>query len=259
MISDIIIHIFWILHCKQWCKSAFRDALCLRYNWTPADLPRVCVCGAAFTTDHALSCPTGGVTITRHNKVCNLTSSLLIEVCHDICIEPCLQALSSETLSTCSATTEDHARLDVAASGFWGGRFEMAFFDVRGFNPYAPSNRTLQTAACYRQHEQEKRSNYKERIREVEHASFVPLVLSSTGVAGPRVTNFFQRLAALQAKKHHSTYSMVMEVLRCRLSLALLRSAIACLRSAQSTNHHPGQIDMSAVELAMSEGRVERN
>ena len=101
--------------------SAFCDALCLRYNWTPADLPRVCVCGAAFTTDHALSCPTGGVTIIQHNEVRDLTTSLLTEVCHDVCIEPHLQALSGETLSTRSAATEDNARLDVAASGFWEG------------------------------------------------------------------------------------------------------------------------------------------
>ena len=116
-------------------KSAFRDALCLRYNWTHADLPRVYVCGAAFTTDHALSCPTGGVTIIWHNEVHDLTASLLTEVCHDVCIEPRLQALSGETMSTHSATTEDNARLDVAASGFWEGRFKRALFDVRVLTP----------------------------------------------------------------------------------------------------------------------------
>ena len=93
---------------------------------------------------------------------------------------------------------------------------------------------------------------YEERICEVEHASFVPLVLSCTGGAGPCAINFFQRLAALQAEKHHSTYSMVMEVLRCHFS-----SAITCLRSARSSFHHPGHIDMSTVYLAMSKGRVE--
>ena len=153
-------------------KSAFRDALCLRYNWTPTDLPRACVCGAAFTIEHALTCPTGGVTIIPHNEVRDLTANLLTEVCHDVCVEPRLQPLTGETLSTRSATTEDNARLDVAASGFWGGRFERAFFDVRVFNPYAPSNKTLPTATCYRRHEREKRRKYEERIREVEHASF---------------------------------------------------------------------------------------
>ena len=38
-------------------KGAFRDALCLRYNWTPLDLPRECVCVTTFSTEHALSCP----------------------------------------------------------------------------------------------------------------------------------------------------------------------------------------------------------
>ena len=94
-----------------------------------------CVCGAAFTTDHALSCPTGGITIIQHNEVRDLTASLLTKVCHDVCIEPRLQALLGETLSTRSATTEDNARLDVAASGFWGGRFGRAFFDVRILTP----------------------------------------------------------------------------------------------------------------------------
>ena len=38
-------------------------------------------------------------------------------------------------MSLHSANTNDHARLDIAANGFWGGRFERAFFDIRVFNP----------------------------------------------------------------------------------------------------------------------------
>ena len=59
-----------ITHCGPWIflhKGAFGDALCLRHNWTPLDLPKECVCGTIFSTEHALSCPSGGVTICRHN------------------------------------------------------------------------------------------------------------------------------------------------------------------------------------------------
>ena len=133
-------------------KSAFCYAL--YYNWTPADLPRACACGAAFTTEQTLTCPTGGFTIIRHNEVHDHTANLT-EVCNDVCAEPHLQPLLGETLSTRSATTEDNAWLDVAASGFWVGRFESA---------YAPSNRTLPTATCYRCHEHEKRCTYEEWI-----------------------------------------------------------------------------------------------
>ena len=40
-------------------KGAFRDALALRYGWTPANLyiPTHCACGASMSVEHALSCP----------------------------------------------------------------------------------------------------------------------------------------------------------------------------------------------------------
>ena len=43
-----------------------------------------------------------------------------------------------------SAITDDNARLDIAASGFWEGRFERAFFDMRVFNLYAPQTEPFQ-------------------------------------------------------------------------------------------------------------------
>ena len=47
--------------------GAFHDALCLRYNWPPPGFPRQHVCGPWLTAEHALSCSTRGVTISRHN------------------------------------------------------------------------------------------------------------------------------------------------------------------------------------------------
>ena len=43
--------------------------------------------------------------------------------------------------------------------------------------PYAPSNR----CNPYRQHETSKRRQYEERVREVEHGNFSPLVFSTSG------------------------------------------------------------------------------
>ena len=36
-------------------KSAFHDALALRYGWTPSKLPSKCDCGNSFTVEHTLS------------------------------------------------------------------------------------------------------------------------------------------------------------------------------------------------------------
>ena len=68
-----------------------------------------------------------------------MTANLLTEVCSNVCVEPELQPLSGESLKNRTANTEDHAHLDIAANGLWGGRNERNFVDVRVFNPHAPS------------------------------------------------------------------------------------------------------------------------
>ena len=117
---------------------------------------------------------------------------------------PHLQPLSGESLSHRSAITEDGARLDVAMYGFWG---EKAFVDVRVFNPSAQSNRNGPLSSVYRKHEQEKRRQYDQRVREVEHATFTPLVLSTTGGMG-RAATFYKRLASMVAEKRNVPYAM---------------------------------------------------
>ena len=99
----------------------------------------------------------------------------------------------------CPASTDDDVRLDIAVIGFWGGRFERTFFDVRVFNPHAPSNQNSQISTTYRRHEREKPMKYEQRIVEVEHASFVPFVLSCTGGAGPSATVTLKRLGVLSS------------------------------------------------------------
>ncbi len=46
-------------------KSAFRDALCLRYGWLPSRTPFNCDSGSQLSVEHALSCPKGVYGTTR--------------------------------------------------------------------------------------------------------------------------------------------------------------------------------------------------
>ena len=240
-------------------KGAFRDAICLRYGWRPPRLATECVCGNVITVDHALSCPRGGLPTLRHNKIRDLTVQLLSETCPNVSIELVLQPLTGESLTYLTANAEEGARLDVRADGFWGDRHQSAFFDVRVFNPLAPSNRRLTPTSCYRQHEREKRRAYDQRVREIEHGTFTPLVFSAAGGMGNAATITYRRLAYLLATKRSQSYSRTMGWLRCRISFSLLRSAITCLRGARSTIGHPARplcvIDAN-LDLATSEGRV---
>jgi len=57
---------------------------------------------------------------------------------------------------------------------------------------------------------QEKRRAYEERVREVEHGSFTPLVFSRSGGMGRAANTTYKHLAHLLSKKWSSPYSVVM-------------------------------------------------
>ena len=75
-------------------KGEFRDALNLRYEWQMKNVPHHCKCGKAFSTDHGMTCPYGGLSIARHNEI--ITAQWLTEVCTNVEKEPQLQSLSGE-------------------------------------------------------------------------------------------------------------------------------------------------------------------
>ena len=110
---------------------------------------------------------------------------MMSEVCTNVLIEPHLQPLSGEAQT---ANSDSNARLDITVNGFWGRRFERFFFDVRVFNPGAPSNRPFTSA--YRCHEKEK---YEQHVREVEHGhQFTPLVFTTTGGMGDAASQVYK-------------------------------------------------------------------
>ena len=161
-----------------------------------------CVCGNYFSIIHALSCPRGGFPSIRHNKICNLTAHLLTEICNDALVEPHLQPVSAgNSLVGASANILEGAHLYVAMNGFWGRRYDRTFVDVRVFNPHADSNKTLSLSSTYLKHKSEKCRMYEQRVREVERASFVPIVLSATRGIGKQASVFYKRLASLLYEK----------------------------------------------------------
>ena len=52
-----------------------------------------------------------------------------------------------------------------------------------------------------------KKRAYNQRVREVEHATFTPLVFSATGGLGIQVSTFYKRLASLLVEKWDHPYS----------------------------------------------------
>ena len=235
-------------------KGDFRDAVCLRYGWPLPHLPMECVCGTSFTVEHAFTCPHGGYPSLRHNEIRDTTAQLMSEVCPNVATEPTLQPVTNERFFHRSANTENGARLDVRAQGFWGIYHQQAYFDVRVFNPLAASNRQTSISTCFRSHDREKRRAYEQRVREVERGSFTPLIFSALGGISRATEITYKRLASLLATKKDEHYNAVISLIRCRLNFSLLRSAIMCIRGSRSAAGHPRRdFDFA---LAISESRL---
>ena len=113
----------------------------------------LCVCGDLFNLQHALSCPKGGLAITRHNELRNLTAEILDEVCKNVAIELLLTPLTGEELPK-SSNTSNQARADVSAKGLWVDG-QMAFRDVRVFNPLLRCHLHYSLPAVHKKNENE--------------------------------------------------------------------------------------------------------
>ena len=134
-------------------------------------------------------CRHGGLTFVRHNELRDITAEWLNKVCYDVVIESPLQQLTGEEVVPATANRQDEAHADIHARGFWGRR-QGTFLDVRVFHPNAPSYHNSTIPSIYRCHEQVKKREYDDGVREVEKASFTPLVFAITGSMG-KGGNFF--------------------------------------------------------------------
>ena len=141
--------------------------------------------------------------------------------------------LDNEHFHLRSAPTGDEARLDIKAGGFWR-RGQNAFFDIRITHINSTSNRNLPTEEIFRRNEAEKKRNYMERVIEIEHSTFTPLVFGTNGGMGRECGLFIKNLATKLAVKENEQYSDVITSLRTKLFFCILRAALLCVRGSRT-------------------------
>ena len=74
---------------------------------------------------------------------------------------------------------------------------------------------------------------YNQRILEVEHGTFTPLVIGTNGGMGKECQMFMKNLAEKLAIKQSEEYAYVMTWLRTKLSFEILRSTVLCVRGSR--------------------------
>ena len=213
-------------------KEEFRDALCLRYNLPLKNLPSKCPCGEKFTVCHAMNCKKGGFIVKRHDNLRDFLTVCLDKTCNDVEKEPRLIPISNEAFDLKSANVSDEARLDIKARGFWR-KGETAFFDIRVTHVNSESSKNLETSKQFHLHEEAKKREYLQRVLNVEHGSFTPLVFGTNGGVGSECERFLVRLAYELSEKTNERYSSIMTWLRIRISMELTRASLLCLRGSR--------------------------
>ena len=211
-------------------ENIFWDLIRLRYGWSLRRLTFKCECGENFSIEHALTCKKSGFVSLRHKSLRDLTASLLNKTCKDVCVEPPFTPLTGEEFNE---KTVNNARLYVKARGFWQVG-QLAFFDLRVFNPLAERYANQSLKKCYELNEKKKKRVYAERVLQVEHGSFTPLVFLAMGGMGRETTKFYSRLVEILADKKNTQYSFMMAWLKRKIVFSLINSVAMCIRESRS-------------------------
>ena len=101
-------------------------------------------------------------------------------------------------------------------------------------HPNADSYRDLTPKQIYKKHENLKKKQYAERVMETQQGTFSPLVFTTTGGMADDCVKYHSRLAELIANKKEESYPSAISWTTAKVSFAIVRSAIQCLRGSRS-------------------------
>ena len=123
----------------------------------------------------------------------------------------------------------------------------MAYFDVKVFSPFAKSHMNSNLESLFKKNETSKKTMYNERVIQIEHGSFTPVVLSAYGGYGRETTCFVSKLIEKIAEKQGSERSVVASYVRSKISFELVRAQVACIRGSRSLRKMA--IDVNEIEV----------
>ena len=103
-------------------------------------------------------------------------------------------------------------------------------------------------AATYNTLERSKKAKYNERILNVEHGTFTPIILSCFGGMGTEAQRFYNRLGIKVAEKRNEHISFTISLLRTKLSFSIRGSRSHKVKTEAFRDHD--------VALAVTEARI---
>ena len=108
-------------------------------------------------------------------------------------------------------------------------KHNWSFFDIRVFDPNAFRYLHKYLQQCHTMNELKKKRSYNERVLQVEHGTFTPLVFSIYGSMGREYNTFSSRLSQLISDKINLRKSITMNWIKTKVYFALLKASLLCL------------------------------
>ena len=204
----------------------FQDGLAMRYSKPLLRLPGTCDgCGKAFSLDHGLNCPNGSNVIRRHNEVHDVVGQLASTAYSYVISKPVVREHGV------GGNGDGPLFCDLGVRGVWNPQRDV-LLDFKVVNTDAasyihrPVRSVLESAAA------QKKAKHKQACAE-RRADFTPFICSTDGAIHREGQHFLRRLSARLASKWEMSYSRAMGFVNMRLSLAILRASVHCLRGAR--------------------------
>ena len=96
---------------------------------------------------------------------------------------------------------------------------------------FAKSNQNQKLSTMFAKNEKEEKRVCNQRVIQVEHGSFTPLVFSAHGGCGNQTQHFIRTLTEkIAAKRDMSSSSLIANYVRKKISFSLIKSLVNCVR-----------------------------
>ena len=222
----------------------FRDSLAIRYKKPLLEVPPYCDgCNAPFDLSHALSCKRGDLVTQRHNEVRDAFGDLASLAYSQVIKEPVVHEAHNSFNSPALVD-------DLSVCGVWMPQSE-ALFDVRIIDTDTRSYCNRSPSEVLLTAEVEKKKKYHLAHTE-RRAQFTPLCVSVDGMMGKEASVFVKRLSERLSMKWNQNYNNILCWVRTRLTFAILRATILCLRGSRTKWRSINITDGSSLDLIMS-------
>ena len=130
----------------------------------------------------------------------------------------------------------------------------MAFFDIKVFNPFAKTYLNMKNEAAFNQNERGKKTSYNQRVIDVEHGSFSPIVLSAFGGCGKETERVITKLVQKLSEKKDVPNSVMANYVRTKLSFELVKAQVMCIRGSRKL--WSPKLDVREAEVVQCVGTI---